>query len=90
MNNGIRIAVKNSRRGKAKAKDETEESPPAQLKILRSTEKPSDAIVKEEIYNELVAEGYKPSVVFDDRTKVIKMWRRLGLTVFDVGDGEDF
>jgi len=32
---------------------------------------------------DIIADGYRPSVVFDDRTGVVKMWRAKGLFVFD-------
>jgi hypothetical protein len=38
-------------------------------------------------------EEYKPEhilCVFDDRPKVIRMWKGLGLFVFNCGDGEEF
>ena len=39
----------------------------------------------------MLADGYEPSMVFDDRPSVIRMWRELGrLTVIDVGQGLEF
>jgi phosphoglycolate phosphatase-like HAD superfamily hydrolase len=34
--------------------------------------------------------GYNPVIVFDDRPSVIRMWRREGLLVADVGKGKEF
>ena len=49
-----------------------------------------DTIVKAEMYDQMVADGYKPEMVFDDRPSVIRMWRELGLKTIDVGLGIDF
>lgn len=50
----------------------------------------SDDIVKEEILDEIVKEYKKlPDMVFDDRPRVVKMWRRYGIFVFDVYQGEE-
>ncbi len=43
-----------------------------------------DEIVKEELYNTYVKDKYRVLGVFDDRQKVVSMWIRLGLWVFDV------
>lgn len=50
----------------------------------------SDDIVKREILDCIVADyGCKPDMVFDDRPRVVKMWRDAGIFVFDVYQGED-
>jgi hypothetical protein len=49
-----------------------------------------DEIVKRELYEENVEGNYDIIGVIDDRSKVVRMWRKtLGLTVFDVA-GNDF
>lgn len=50
----------------------------------------ADEIVKEELYREHIEPKYNVMAVFDDRPRVIRMWRRIGLLVFDCGDGEEF
>lgn len=52
----------------------------------------NDSIVKREILDEIVADyGKKPDMVFDDRPRVVNMWRDAGIFVFDVYQGkEDF
>ena len=47
----------------------------------------SDEIVKKEIYAKRI---FPRNVlcVFDDRNKVVKMWRELGLTCLQVADGD--
>ncbi|WP_328419866.1 AAA family ATPase [Micromonospora sp. NBC_00389] len=47
-----------------------------------------DAIVKREIYDREIRDRYRVVGVFDDRVQVVQMWRALGLTVFQVADGD--
>jgi len=51
-----------------------------------------DDIVKREILDEIIADyGRKPDMVFDDRPRVVRMWREEGIFVFNVYQGdEDF
>jgi hypothetical protein len=49
-----------------------------------------DTELKEEIYRERIEPYYDVILVFEDRPKVIKMWRDIGLKVADVGNGVDF
>lgn len=46
-----------------------------------------DDIVKEELYRAEIEPYCDISVVFDDRDRVVKMWRRLGLTCLQVAPG---
>jgi len=43
-----------------------------------------DSIVKEEMYNGVIKDKYNVLCVFDDRPRVIRMWKKLGLMVCDV------
>lgn len=45
-----------------------------------------DTIVKREMYQAFVEGKYKVKYVIDDRPSVCRMWRDLGLKVFQVGD----
>lgn len=47
-----------------------------------------DSIVKHELFWNLVAHKYNVVGVFDDRNQVVHMWRDIGLTVFQVADGD--
>lgn len=51
-----------------------------------------DDIVKQEILDEIIRDyGKKPDMVFDDRPRVVRMWRDAGIFVFNVyQDDEDF
>lgn len=48
----------------------------------------TDWIVKHELFNQHVRDRYRVLGVFDDRNQVVGMWRALGLTVFQVADGD--
>jgi len=47
-----------------------------------------DCIVKEELFRNNVLNKYYVDLVLDDRTQVVSMWRSLGLTCFQVNDGD--
>ncbi|MEH1027274.1 AAA family ATPase [Micromonospora profundi] len=47
-----------------------------------------DSIVKREIYDREIRDRYRVVGVFDDRVQVVRMWRDLGLTVFQVAEGD--
>ena len=47
-----------------------------------------DEIIKREIYYNEIAPRWDVQGIFDDRNKVVAMWRSLGLTCFQVADGD--
>lgn len=47
-----------------------------------------DEIVKREIYEQIVKPRYEVVAVVDDRNKVVRMWRNLGLLCLQVADGD--
>ncbi|MGW0431164.1 phosphatase domain-containing protein [Micromonospora sp. NPDC003197] len=47
-----------------------------------------DSVVKKEIFEREIRDRYRVVGVFDDRMQVVRMWRDLGLTVFQVADGD--
>lgn len=47
-----------------------------------------DAIVKREIFDTEIRDRWRVVGVFDDRQQVVRMWRELGLTVFQVAEGD--
>ncbi|MEV1332562.1 AAA family ATPase [Micromonospora costi] len=47
-----------------------------------------DSVVKQEIYEREIRDRYRVIGVFDDRMQVVRMWRALGLTVFQVAEGD--
>ena len=52
----------------------------------RGDNRPDD-VVKEEIYRAHIEPHYTVFCVFDDRDRVVQMWRRIGLTCLQVADG---
>lgn len=51
-------------------------------------DKRKDYEVKEELFNKYIRDNYRVRVIFDDRDQVIKLWRSLGLTCYQVADGD--
>lgn len=47
-----------------------------------------DEIIKREIYENSIKPDYNVLAVFDDRNKVVKMWRDLGLLCCQVNEGD--
>ena len=47
-----------------------------------------DAVVKREIFDRQIRDNWRIVGVFDDRQQVVRMWRALGLTVFQVAEGD--
>lgn len=50
----------------------------------------SDTIVKMEMYEKYVKNKYSILYVIDDRPVVVRMWKKLGLYVLNVGDSIEF
>jgi len=47
-----------------------------------------DAVVKRELFDAHIRDGYDVRFVLDDRDQVVEMWRSLGLPVFQVAPGD--
>jgi predicted kinase len=62
--------------------------PHAGLHMRRTGDSRKDSIVKKEIFERELKHAWHIVAVFDDRNQVVKMWRSLGLTVFQVADGD--
>jgi hypothetical protein len=46
-----------------------------------------DNIIKQEIYHKMIEPKYDVFLIFDDRDRVVEMWRSLGLTCYQVASG---
>jgi predicted kinase len=46
-----------------------------------------DAVVKSELFDRHLRDRYRIVAVLDDRDQVVRMWRTMGLTVLQVGEG---
>jgi hypothetical protein len=56
--------------------------------IMRtSTDERCDTIVKKEMYEEFIEPKYNVFAVFDDRNRVVDMWRGLNLPTYQVWYG---
>lgn len=62
--------------------------PEAPLYMRKAGDFRADDIVKEELLDQIIADGYRPEVAFDDRSRVVKMWRRRGLLCAQVAEGD--
>jgi len=58
------------------------------LHMRKTGDSRKDYIVKKEIYDEHIKDKYDIQFVLDDRPSVVRMWRSLGLTVFQLNDKE--
>jgi hypothetical protein len=47
-----------------------------------------DNIVKGELLDKLLADGWEPIMAFDDRDRVVKMWRERGIPCAQVAPGD--
>lgn len=61
--------------------------PSGPLFMRAADDKRDDAVVKEELFNIHVRDIYNVLFVFDDRDRVVKKWRQMGLTCFQVNEG---
>lgn len=57
------------------------------LYMRRSGDYRPDFVVKEEIYRQEIVPQFDVLLVLDDRTQTVDMWRKLGLTTFQVAQG---
>jgi len=58
------------------------------LVMRRDGDYRSDSVIKEEIFNEHVKDRYYVEFILDDRDQVVRKWRSMGLTVFQVAYGD--
>jgi hypothetical protein len=52
-----------------------------------SNDSRKDEVVKEELYRTHIEKRFNVRFVLDDRDRVVKLWRRLGLPCLQVADG---
>jgi hypothetical protein len=65
---------------------EAHDVPPGYLYMRRNDDNRKDVVVKEELYNQHIRGKCNVHMVIDDRLQVCRMWHRLGLSLFRVGD----
>lgn len=59
----------------------------AQLFMRPAGDNRKDSVVKLELFDQHIRDHYTVRHVYDDRDQVIRMWRSLGLTAFQVAEG---
>lgn len=62
--------------------------PKGPLRMRLTGDTRNDAVVKLELFDRCVRDYYNVSFVLDDRDRVVKMWRDLGLTCLQVAYGD--
>ena len=55
--------------------------------LREDTDFRSDDIIKKEIYEQKIQSNWNIEVVLDDRNRVVKIWREIGLTCLQVNEG---
>jgi hypothetical protein len=60
----------------------------AALYMRKAGDYRADDIVKEELYEQILLDGFKPELVFDDRDRCVALWRRRGLLCAQVAEGD--
>ena len=61
---------------------------PYQLYMRKEKDYRPDEVIKEELYNEIIKDNYYCVTIFDDRNRVIKKWREMGLLACQVYEGD--
>lgn len=64
------------------------EVPFMELYMRQTGDTRKDCIVKEEMYRKNIEKRFHVAYIIDDRSQVVKMWRRIGLTCLQVNDGD--
>ena len=68
-----------------------EKDVPTGLLFMRATgDSRDDSIVKRELFMKYIFGEFNVVAGFDDRPRVLRMWKQLGLTITDVGYGVEF
>lgn len=63
---------------------------PDEFYFRKDNDDRSDDVIKAEIYEEHIRGRYNIVGVFDDRGRVLRMWRAKGFTTFAVGDTDNY
>lgn len=63
-------------------------APDGELFMRKHGDGRDDSVIKREIFDREIRNKYNVVAVFDDRNRVVRMWRALGLHVFQVADGD--
>lgn len=64
------------------------EVPNYRLYMRPAGDKRADYEVKSDLLDKVIADGYKPTLVFEDRKRCADMWRKRGLICAHVAEGD--
>jgi|SRR6185312_2644228 len=62
--------------------------PEAPLYMRKAGDHQDDDRLKAELLHHIVADGWEPIMAFDDRSRVVKMWRAKGIPCAQVSEGD--
>lgn len=60
---------------------------PLRIYMRKTGDHRPDHVVKEEMIEQMRADGLEPFIAFEDRTRCVEMWRKNGITCLQVADG---
>lgn len=58
------------------------------LYMRKSGDRKPDYLIKEEVLDEIVSNGFEVVLSVDDRNSVVQMWRKRGITCLQCADGD--
>lgn len=61
---------------------------PIEILVMRDRNKVDDTVIKYEIFNKYIRDSYNVKYALDDRNRVVKMWRSIGLPTWQVAEGD--
>lgn len=62
-------------------------TPPLALYMRGADDRRDDDIVKSELLDRILADGWDPIMAFEDRARVVAMWRARGIPCAQIDDG---
>lgn len=91
LNKGVKVILVSGRDGSCKEQTEkwldNNYISYNELYMREAGNTENDAIIKRRIFDEYIRDKYRVLFVLDDRDRVVKMWRSLGLKCLQVADG---
>lgn len=58
------------------------------LYMRAANDRRDDTIVKSELLDRVVKDGHVPTIIFEDRKRVVDMWRKRGIVCAQVAEGD--
>lgn len=60
----------------------------ADIYMRKTDDHRADTVVKSELLDQVIADGWTPIMIFEDRTSVVNMWRERGIPCCQVASGD--